>query len=298
MKKVELVVDLDALLAESPCWDDRTGLLYCIDILGEKIYQYNSQNNFLAKYTTGQMIGCIALREKSGLLCAMQNGIYGFDPRSGNFEKLLIRPDHELTDNRFNDGKCDPAGRFFVGTMSNKGNEGAGDPPPVGTLYKIDPDLEVQAMISKVSISNGMAWNSRLDTLYYIDTPTRKVVAYDYDIKTGCIDNGRTVIDFRNESGNPDGMTIDSEDNLWIAHWGGWKLSKWHPELGIKMQEIRLPCQNVTCCAFGGQNYDLLYITTARTGLDFLALSEQSHAGSLFCIKTDVPGIPSYRFKG
>lgn len=298
MGELERVTGIQADLGEGPVWDERAGILYWIDILAGLIHQYTPASGQMATHPLGQPIGCLVLREHGGLLCALQDGIYSFDPEQGKLARLLARPDAELADNRFNDGKCDPVGRFFAGTMSNAGNEGHGESQPAGTLFRISPDWQVQAMVRPVAISNGLAWSSDQKTMYYIDSPTRLVSAFDYDESTGNLANRRTVIDFTAEDGIPDGMTIDAADRLWIAHWGGWKLSCWHPATGRKLDEIPLPCQNVTCCAFGGDSYDDLYITTARIGLDPSALAAQPDAGALFCIRTGARGLPPDRFKG
>lgn len=297
MNKPELLVDMSLTLGEGPCWDDRLGCLYWIDIIGENIYRYDPEINKVVDYSSGQPIGCIALREKAGLVCAMQDGIYSLNPVNGLFYKLLDRPDACIEGNRFNDGKCDPAGRLFVGTMSTAANEGHGG-RPLGTLYRIDTDLRATALVCGVSISNGIAWRSDCKTMYYIDSPTREVSAFDYDIEDGRISNRRVVISFSDESGIPDGMTIDTEDMLWIAHWGGWKISRWNPVTGVKLCEFVLPCQNVTCCTFGGSGYSSLYITTARIGLTQRELDEQPKAGSVFCLNTSTTGRASYRFMG
>jgi sugar lactone lactonase YvrE len=297
MNKPELIVKMSLALGEGPCWDDRTKCLFWIDIIGEKIIRYNPEVSETVVYSSGQPIGCIALREKAGLVCALQDGIYSFDPVNGLLGKLLDRPDACIEGNRFNDGKCDPAGRLFVGTMSNAANEGQGG-TPLGTLFRIDPYLRATALVSGVSISNGIAWRSDCKTMYYIDSPTREVSSFDYNIENGSISNRRTVISFKDENGIPDGMTIDSEDMLWIAHWGGWKISRWNPITGVKLGEYTLPCQNVTCCTFGGIDYSSLYITTARIGLTKSELENQSEAGSVFCLKTSTTGKASFRFKG
>lgn len=297
MNKPELIVKMSLTLGEGPCWDDRTGCLFWIDIIGGEIIRYNPVMNETVTHSSGQMIGCIALREKAGLICALQDGVYSFDPGDGLLCKLLDRPDACMEDNRFNDGKCDPAGRFFVGTMSNAANEGQGG-TPMGTLFRIDPNLRATPLVRGVSISNGIAWRNDNKTMYYIDSPTREVSSFDYNIENGSITNRRAVISFKDESGIPDGMTIDTEDMLWIAHWGGWKISRWNPATGAKLCEFTLPCQNVTCCSFGGTGYSSLYITTARVGLTKKELEEQPEAGSVFCLNTGTTGKASYRFMG
>jgi sugar lactone lactonase YvrE len=297
MIRPEIASNYKALLGEGPCWDDRSGMLFWIDILGRKILRYDPVRQTTESYAVSQPIGFIGLCAKQGLICALQDGLYRFNPSGKSFVKLLARPDPEQVNNRFNDGFCDPAGRLFIGTMSNLANEGQGGDNAVGTLFRIDPDLQVKALVRKVTISNGLALSPDQKTLYYIDSPTRAVSAFDYSAETGDIENRRVALDFRSEPGIPDGMTIDADGCLWIAHWGGWKVSCWDPQTGQKIHEIVLPCQNVTCCTFGGQDLDVLYITTGRIGLSPSELLQQPEAGALFAASPGVRGLATGRFR-
>jgi sugar lactone lactonase YvrE len=132
--------------------------------------------------------------------------------------------------------------------------------------------------------------------MYFIDTPTQCVVAYDYETSSGELSNRKVAILIDKKEGSPDGMAIDQEGMLWSAHWGGYKVSRWNPATGTKLEEVAVPASQVTSCAFGGENLDELYITTARTGLDQDALKEQPFAGGLFKVKTSVKGLPTNKF--
>ena len=152
-------------------------------------------------------------------------------------------------------------------------------------------------MIGDVSISNGMAWSSDHQTFYYIDSPTKQVVAYDYENRSGHISNRRIVIQFADDDGFPDGMTIDTEDMLWIAHWNGWQVARWNPHTGEKLLQIKMPVAKVTSCTFGGEHFEDLYITTARVGLTEEELRKQPLAGSLFVLpKCGYKGLPAFEF--
>ena len=286
---LQVAVRMRSILGEGPCWDDRSGQLYWIDILGQSIHRFDPSDGLVKTWSTG---------ESSGLICAMEQGIYSFDPERGDFARMIGRPDADLVNNRFNDGKCDPAGRLLAGTMSQDENEGHGDKAPAGTLFRINPDWSTQALLKNISISNGLAWSGDGNTLYFIDSPTRQIRAFDYDQEAGEISRQRVAIDFRNEAGIPDGMTIDAQGRLWIAQWAGWGVSCWNPVSGKKLDEIMLPCQNVTCCAFGGSDMTDLYITTAVIGLDQDQQARQPDAGSLFCIRTQARGLAPHRFAG
>lgn len=285
---VELAVDMKAALGEGPCWDDQNKLLYWVDIQGMKIHIHNPQDNSNKFIQLKQQIGAIVLRENGGAVVALQNGLYFLDLQTEELT-LITDPEEHLPNNRFNDGKCDPAGRFWIGTMGSAQS---------ASLYTLYPDLELQHKESNVTISNGLAWSPDQTKMYYIDTPTKQIVSYDYDISSGSISNKQVAITIPDTDGHPDGMTIDAEGNLWIAHWGGFQVSCWNPVTAEKLDSIPIPAPQVTSCTFTGDALDTLYITTARVGLDEEALAQSPQAGGLFKVKLNVKGTPSYRFKG
>ncbi len=167
-----------------------------------------------------------------------------------------------------------------------------------GSLYVLDSDLKCSQKIKGVTISNGLAWSADRKTFYYTDTPTLEVAAFDYDDYTGAISNRRTIIRIEEKEGYPDGMTIDNEGMLWIAHWNGWQVTRWNPATGTKLLSIKLPVAKVTSCTFGGENFDDLYITSAKVDLTEAELKEQPFAGSLFVIRQcGFKGLPSFEFK-
>lgn len=220
---------------------------------------------------------------------------HGFASLDLETEELTIihDPEAHLPGTRFNDGKCDPAGRFWAGTMSL-----GSDPPGAGSLYVMDTDLSVRRALEKVTISNGIVWSLDHSTMYYIDTPTREVSAFDYDIETGAISNRRAAVTIPEGYGSPDGMAIDVEGMLWVAVWGSSEVSRWDPTSGELLQTISVPATQVTACAFGGPDLDQLYITTARIRLDEQALADQPHAGGLFRARPGVRGVEAYEFAG
>ncbi|HMI01398.1 MAG TPA: SMP-30/gluconolactonase/LRE family protein [Pedobacter sp.] len=290
VKGWKVVTSHMCILGESPVWDARNRRILWVDITEGRIHQFFPENKKHKATNIGQMIGAICLTTSGGLIAALQNGFATVDLEKGTI-RHIEDPEVHLPGNRFNDGKCDPKGRFWAGTMafSNKAN--------AGSVYVLEQDLSVSLKIKGVSCSNGMAWSPDHTTFYYIDTPTRKVVAYDFDIAAGAISNRRTVINFPESEGYPDGMTIDTDGMLWIAMWDGWKVTRYDPATGELIQSILLPVAKVTSCVFGGENLQDLYITTARAGLTNEDLYHQPLAGCLFVAKkTGSTGMMAYEF--
>jgi sugar lactone lactonase YvrE len=199
----------------------------------------------------------------------------------------LIEVEEDQPLNRFNDGACDADGRLWIGTMSTKIT------PESGALYKITSDLSPEKMLGKITISNGMAWTSDNETFYYIDSPTQEIRAYQFDLETGEINFDRTVIRVPKKLGTPDGMCLDLEGKLWVAHYGGFGVYCWDPENGKLLKKIALPAPHVTSCVFGGENLDHLLITTARENLTEAQLQEYPESGDVFLVKTNTQGFLS-----
>lgn len=283
--QVELLHDAKAALGESPVWDARTQTLYWIDILNKRIY---ANGDVLLELD--EFIGCLAPRRSGGLLLTQRLSFWTLQPASSQLT-FLSALTGEPAHNRFNDGKCDPRGRFLAGTMD------MGEKDPNGSLYSFD-GRSVTKLLDGVTISNGMTWSPDYKTFYYIDTPTRTVRAYDYDLETGAISGPREAVRVPESLGWPDGMTSDTQGNLWIAMWGGAQVTKWNPATGQLLERIPVPAKNVSSCAFGGRDMNELYSTSARKGLDEAALSQYPLTGGVFRLKTDVEGMPAFEFAG
>ncbi|WHY72114.1 SMP-30/gluconolactonase/LRE family protein [Fictibacillus enclensis] len=292
--KLELVHDAKAILGEGPIWDERSGKLYWVNILGKSIQSFDPRSGETKTFEIDQYPGTLALKEDGGFVLAAQHGFYHLELNEDGTSNLkkIADPEEHIPGNRFNDGKCDPRGRFLAGTLSLKEDKGA------GSLYRLNLDRTVDVLMSDLTISNGMAWSDDGTVFYFIDTPTMQVKAYSYNLDIGKVGEGRVVKDFTDELGAPDGMTIDDEGMLWVALYGGWGVVQIDPADGKVLQKIDVPASNVTCCAFGGENLDELYITTARQQLSDNDLKEQPHAGGLFRYCPGVKGQPSFRFAG
>jgi sugar lactone lactonase YvrE len=288
---LEIVVEHACLLGEGPVWDAKEKLICWVDILNGVIHQYAPKEKKYRITEIHQMIGSFAVCTDGNFIAALQNGFAFIDRKTGEI-KMIADPESHLPNNRFNEGKCDPAGRFWAGTMA------LSEKPGAGNVYTMHDDLTIAKKIEEVSISNGMAWSADHKTFYYIDTPALEIVAYDYDKATGNISSKRRIILIEKEDGFPDGMTIDKEGMLWIAHWDGWQVTRWDPANGKKLFTIKLPVAKVTSCTFGGDGFEDLYILSAKVGLSENELKQQPLAGSLFVLRNSgFKGVPAVQFK-
>lgn len=281
----ELYIDARATLGESPAWDAKTQTLYWVDILERQVYAGAKRIKQLDDY-----VGCLAPRLGGGLILAEGRGIRLMEPDMSTLGRPAS-PRGEPEHNRFNDGKCDPRGRFLAGSMDLREKEDS------GALYSCSADRRIRRLLKHVRTSNGLAWAPDGQTLYFIDTPTRKVMAFDYDLDSGEITNGRVIIQIDKSFGLPDGMTSDTDGNLWIAMWGGARVSQWQPD-GTLLAQFGVEALNVTSCVFGGPGMNELFITTAMVGSDAATLRKFPHAGGVFRMETHIMGMPTYQFEG
>lgn len=287
--QAECVAARGNILGEGPVWDERRGELFWVDIEGRKLQRFRPRDGQIIVHDVPGKIGCAVPAEDGSWLLGLADGFYRFDPDAADGGVTRIaRTDEPNDGNRLNDGKCDPAGRFWAGTMSAKWQRD-------GSLYTLEAGGRLTRRLEEVVCSNGLAWSADRKTLYYIDSAEPIVYAFDYDESSGSITNRRAVIRYPEGQGGPDGMCIDAEGMLWIGHWGGWQVGRWNPHTGEKLATVPIPVRNVTSCAFGGEALDELYITTASTGNEGGDLSDQPLAGGLFRVKTDVKGLPADR---
>ena len=192
---------------------------------------------------------------------------------------------------RMNDGGCDRAGRFFAGTMAFDQRPGA------GALYRLDLDGTVTTVLDELTISNGLAWSPDDRTVYLADSGPGLVWAFDYDLGSGAFSGQRVLLDFTDQEGVADGLTVDDDGCLWTAVWGGGQVRRWSPE-GELLAVVELPVPQVSSCAFAGPDGDLLVISTSAEGLDEAARAAQPDAGKLFTARPGVRGAAAFPYRG
>jgi sugar lactone lactonase YvrE len=285
----ELLLQAGADLGEAPAWDASLGVLYWVDIHAGDLHLFDPQAGSATLIRLGELVGCVAPCRNGDLIVALRNSFATLHLPTQKLSRL-VSLEAQPPGNRFNDGKCDPAGRFLAGTMDEAEKEAS------GSLYSYAPGGTLKTLLTGIRISNGLTWSPDYQTFYHIDTPTRQVTAFDYDLATGNITNPRPAVRVPEELGLPDGMTADMEGMLWVAMWGGAKLIRWNPASGQLLEMIPIPALHVTACAFGGVELTDLYVTSARYGMSASQLEDYPLSGGLFRIRTKLQGMPTFAF--
>ena len=280
----DLFSDYSSELGEGPFWDSKRSRLHWVDIIGKKIISQNLDGSNIHALEVDGNPGCVVLSDEGTMVAGVDNQISSFDG-GGNLLKVLADT-NEGSGLRFNDGKCDPSGRFWVGSMDRK------EKNRLGSLYSWN---SIEGLVNReqgVTVSNGMGWSPDNALFYYIDSPSRKVSVYDFDLLTGGIKNKRTFISFSEEDGFPDGMTIDADGRLWVAFWGGSKIMCIDAQSKRVEEVIQFPVSKITSCAFGGEQMDQLFVTSAKVQVSEV---DEPMAGKTFVIELGITGIPSYQ---
>ena len=268
-------------------WNDR--LLY-VDIESHTLISLDPETGNEATWGVGERIGTVVPRASGGVLYAGDSGIFALDLSTGAKQALADPEAAKRATNRFNDGKCDPAGRFWAGTISLVKNIGD------AALYMLDTDGALHLKVDEVTNSNGICWNADATTMYYIDTMTKQIRAYDFDNERGTIGNASIAVDTaaHGYDSSPDGMTIDADGNLWVAFCHGGCVTCFNPTTGKALRKVELPCVETTACAFGGAKLDRLFVTTG-----IHSSKKETDAGKVFAIDgLGVRGVPAFAFQG
>jgi xylono-1,5-lactonase len=287
-KTISCVADVKALLGEGPVWVERDQALYWVDIKGRRIFRLD-EAGAITHWETPFRVGSIAPRESGGFIAGTDQGFAGIDLDRGRFD-ILAHPEADLADNRFNDGKTDRSGRFWAGTMDDSERTAA------GSLYRLDFDLSWARMDDGYRVTNGPAFSPGGRLLYHADSARQVIYVYDVD-EGGELGERNLFARFVENDGYPDGMTVDAEGCLWVAFWDGWCVRRFSPA-GECIRILDLPVQRPTSLAFGGPDFSELFITSARIGLDDLALQMQPQAGGVFRLAPGVKGLPEVPFGG
>lgn len=288
-RNTDIALDAQADLAEGPWWDEQRQELIWVDIFAGSIHFLDPASGMDRSIDVGQPIGMAARRQSGGLVCAVRDGIGFINSDEKTFE-LAVPIELATPGNRMNDGACDPAGRLWAGTMATDLS------PSAGSLYRISPTLQVTQVLSDVSISNGLDWSPDDRTFYFTDSTTKRLDAYDFDVDTGEISNGRVLVELPQPVATPDGIAVDAEGTIWVAMWDGACVQRFSPK-GRHLETLHLPVTRPTSVAFGGPALNQLFITSARNGLTPRQLHDQPHAGAIFVLEPGVTGRSPFAFR-
>ena len=274
--QAELLIDNRATHGEGPVWDPANAVLYWVDLTGCRLHSWKPGAEKERDFQFQEPVCAVAPVAEGRLLVAFAKRLAYVNLSDLSIEEICkVEPD--LPGNRCNDGKMDPSGRFWIGTMSNDGSiEGA------GALYRLDEGGQLTRVLDRLTIANGMGWSSNQRTMYFIDSPTREVWAFDFDPADSSITNQRTVIKVPGHLGIPDGMAVAEDNTLWVAHWGASCVCQWCPLTGDVLAVVETGCRHTSSCCFGGEKGRKLFITTSRLGIEPKRLEEAPLSGSLF----------------
>ena len=284
-----LALKAEATTGEGAIWHPGRQTLFWVDIEGKTLYEYHTNGKAPNTWRFDQMVTTVVPEDNSTMIVALQNRVIRLNLNNSTHTTIVDIPD-EAGNYRCNDGKCDPSGRLWIGTMGLKGQKKS------ATLYCLEQGKLVPK-IENVTISNGIVWSANKKYMYYNDTPTGKIARFRYNDTTGEILFDGIAVKLPEGTGVPDGMTIDKDDNLWVAQWGGYGVYCYNPYTGELLKKIEVPAPNVASCAFGGEKLDTLYITTARAGLSPEQLEKYPLSGSLFYCAPGTTGVRPNYFK-
>jgi sugar lactone lactonase YvrE len=287
--RAQVALDARAEVGEGPAWDAARGVLLWVDIYRGLVHLFDPVSGQDTTVRAGQPVGAVVPTAGEGLVAAVRDGFVRIEPVTGAIEVLASVEEH-LPRNLMNDGKCDPSGAFLAGSMH------LDEVTAEGTLHRLNPDLSVDHLLSGVTISNGLGWSPSGDRMYYIDSPTQAIDVFEYD-PSGQLGARRRFVEIAETDGMPDGLAVDAEGGVWVALWGGSAVRRYTTG-GALDQVIELPVTQVTSCAFGGEDWGDLYITSASWEFDEARFQEEPLAGAVFVARPGVIGMPTSRFAG
>lgn len=284
---VDVFLRAEAEVAESPVWDTSRGCLWWVDLPKGELHRTGLDGTDAVTASIGESLGCVALSEGESLVAATATSLGTIDPITGTFSpKLAIETDR--TGYRANDGKCDPRGRLWLGTMSDQRWERA-------RWYCLSPEWRLRQWKDDWEVPNGLCWSPDGRTLYLADSGRRLIEIWSYDPDEGEPRELVKTVDLSRGEGRPDGMTVDAAGCLWVALWGGGSFCRLRPD-GRLDGSFALPVSLVASCEFGGPNLDQLFVTTARYRLSTEQLANEPLAGSVFVCQPGATGLPATHF--
>lgn len=290
MNELKCEWQIEAELGEGPLWVAEENSIYWVDILKRQVHRFSLTDGTKKTWTFDIEVTSLAQRKSGGFVGTIRDGFAFIDFAASSYEPIAL-PEANIRNNRFNDGKVDENGRFWGGSMDQACQIAT------GSLYRLDPDLTLHHMDKDYITDNGPTFSNDGQTLYHTDTGKKVIYAFNLH-GDGSISNKREFIRLTDPAvGSPDGMTVDSEDCIWLCHYGGARMTRYSP-VGEVLNVVHMPVPNITSCTFAGANLDTLYITTARSGLGEEDLRKYPLAGSLFSYKPGVTGLPTPKFAG
>lgn len=259
---------------EGPVWNEATGQLFWVDVTGCKLHAFAPETGKVETRDFPEPVCAVAPFADGRVLIAFAKRIAWVSWASGQVTATVCEVEPPKPGNRCNDGKRDPAGRFWIGTMS-----GDGSVPGAGALYRLENNRLIR-VLEGLTIANGMGWTADARTMFFIDSPTREVWAFDFDPADSSIRNRRTVVRVPEELGLPDGLCVAADDTIWVAHWGAGSVCRWNPRTGQRLEKIETGCPHTSSCCLGPEGS--IFITTSRLGMSESALRSAPLSGALF----------------
>lgn len=292
MNKPEHLLHVQNRLGETPIWVPEDGALYWVDWGGRPTCRFDPAVNEFITYAVSRPVTALARRASGGWIAIAQDGLYAWAPETNEYERLVGPPKPENPNICYNDSAVDRQGRLLVGTVNMQ------DPfAPEGSLFRLDADGSLHELDTGYATANGIGISPDGGTVYVADQRQNQIIVLDYDTEKGTVSNRRLFARIPEQEGMPDGLVVDAEGFVWNGHWAGWMLTRYDPAGKIERQ-IPFPVEHVISFAFGGNDLDELFVTTAWWGFSEEERERSPWAGDLFRVKTGVKGLVEPAFAG
>lgn len=289
MTQARVVLEAQALLGECPRWHEGESRLYWVDIARNRLHRFDPTGGRDEHRTFDAPVGCFAFCTEGGLILGMKDGLAHlarWEDAPVPFGEQMLRGRPDL---RLNDGRTDPRGRFWVGSVNMAKSQSD------AALYRVEPDGRVAMIENAMMTCNGAAFTADGATFYHADTPSHALRAYRVDVESGALAERRVLHQFPQGEGRPDGGSFDEAGRYWSALFDGGRVVRLSPA-GEIVASVTLPVPRPTMIAFGGADRRTAYVTSARAGLDEAALAAAPLSGAIFSFRVEVPGVPEWPF--